>query len=80
MPQGRKHQRPNGQVGDVVVVHHVEVDDVRPSGQHGADLLPEAGEVRGQNGGRNPRLHGVSVKLRSGADGPIVAAFRWASL
>ena len=57
-PQGRKHQRPYGQIGNVMVVHHVKVNDVRPCFEHGVDFLTKPGEVSGQNGGRNPRLHG----------------------
>ncbi len=43
------HHRPDGQVGHVMIVHHVEVDDIGPGGQHILDLLPQAGEVSGQD-------------------------------
>jgi hypothetical protein len=56
------HQRPDRQVGDVVVVHHVEMDDVRAGGEHGLDLLPEAGEIGGKDGrGDEWGWHGHSL-------------------
>jgi hypothetical protein len=44
-----------------VIVHHIEVHEIRPRGEHGFDLLSQAGEVGGQNRRSNPeRLH-VSI-------------------
>ena len=43
------HQRSHRQVGDVVVVHHVEVNEVGAGFQHRIDLFPETGEIRRQD-------------------------------
>ena len=51
------HQRPDGQVRDVVVVHDVEVDEVGASGEHRLDLLAQTCEVGGQDRRRDERLH-----------------------
>ncbi|MNN86455.1 hypothetical protein D3C81_2038790 [compost metagenome] len=45
------HQRAHGQIGHVMVVHHVEVDPVGAGLGHAADFLAQAGEVGGQDGG-----------------------------
>ena len=49
-------QRTDGEIGHVVVVHHVEVDDVRTRLQHRPYLLAQAGEIGREYGGRNQRL------------------------
>ena len=38
LAQGRADHGADRQVGHVMVVHHVEVDDVRAGGQRGVDL------------------------------------------
>lgn len=43
------HERADGEVGHVVVVHHVEVDDIRASRKHICHLLAELGEVGGED-------------------------------
>ena len=43
--QGLADHGADGQVGHVVVVHHVEVDHIRPGGQYVIALFPETGEV-----------------------------------
>ena len=47
------HQRPDGEVGHVMVVHHVEVDQVGAGGDHGAHLLAQPREVRGKDARRD---------------------------
>jgi hypothetical protein len=42
-------QRPDREVRDVVVVHHVEVDPVGAGREHGLALCAEAREIRGQD-------------------------------
>jgi len=42
---GRTHQRTNGQVGYVMVVHHVEVDNIRAGGDDIDDFFTELGEL-----------------------------------
>ena len=50
-PQRRAHQRPDGQVRHVVVVHHVEMQQVGARGFHRRHFLAEAREVRRQDRG-----------------------------
>ena len=60
--QSAANHRANGQVGHVVVVHHIEVDDVGTRGQHLVDVLTQSGEIGGENGGGNSvGLHGAPV-------------------
>ena len=47
-------QRPDREVGHVVVVHDVEVDEVGAGGEHRLDLGAEPREVRRQDGRRDP--------------------------
>jgi len=61
LAQRRAHERTDGQIRHIVIVHHIEVHEIRPRGEHGFDLLSQAGEVGGQNRRSNPeRLH-VSI-------------------
>ena len=62
-------RRAHAQRRHEVAVHHVDVDRARAGVQHGADLLAEAGEVGGQDRGRDARggaRHqiGWSIELR----------------
>ncbi len=60
------HQGADGEIRHVVVVHHVEVDDVRASGQYRVHLLAQPGEVGGQDGGRYPGcIHDRTVSWAS---------------
>ena len=53
-----EHERANGQIRNVVVVHHVEVDPVGAAFDNVAHLLPETGEVGGKNGrGNSAKSH-----------------------
>ena len=70
MPAQRlAHQRADGQVRHVVVVHHVEVDPVGAGGQHVVDFLAQLREVgREDRRGDDGRLHAVGSghwRLRS---------------
>ncbi|MNN56325.1 hypothetical protein D3C81_1712470 [compost metagenome] len=59
LAQGAADHRADGQVGHVVVVHHVEVDDVGAGGENLVDLLAQAGEIGGEDRrGDGERLHG----------------------
>src|SRR5471030_219045 len=53
------------QVRDVMVVHHVEVDPVRSSGDYITDLFAENGEVGGQNTGGQAKLRHDVGRLRA---------------
>ena len=53
--EGAAHHRPHGEVGDEVVVHHVEVDEVGAGPDDRLHLLSKAREVRGEEGRRDPR-------------------------
>ena len=43
--QGLAHQRADRQIRDVMVVHHVEVDQVRAGGQYRVNFRAEARKV-----------------------------------
>src|SRR5476649_2524827 len=53
------------QVRDVMVVHHVEVDPVRSSGDYITDLFAENGEVGGQDTGGQAKLRHDVGRLRA---------------
>ncbi len=58
LAQRRADHRADGQVGHVVVVHHVEMDDVRTGGEHVVHFFAQAGEIGGEDGGSDgERLH-----------------------
>jgi len=48
-PQGLADERPDREVGHVVVVHDVEVHDVRAGVEHLTDFLAEARKIRRQD-------------------------------
>ena len=50
------HQRADRQVRDVVVVHHVEVNEVGAGGEHCVYLFAETGEIRRKDRRGNPEL------------------------
>src|ERR1044071_8676626 len=54
------HQRPDGEVRHVVVVHDIEMDEIRPGGGDGAHFLAEPGEVRGEDARRDAKGHGAA--------------------
>ena len=53
-----EHQRADAQVRHVMIVHDVEMDQVGARGNHVVDFLTEFGEVRRENGRRDPVVHG----------------------
>ena len=46
-------ERADGEVGDIMVIHHVEMDDVGAGSDDIADFLAEAGKVGRQDAGRD---------------------------
>ena len=52
------NRRAKAEVGDEVVVHHVKMDDVRPGGKHGGDILTQTGKIGGENRGGNQGRQG----------------------
>ena len=40
------HHRTNGQIGHVVIIHHIEMHDVRTRGEHRIHLLSQTGKIR----------------------------------
>ena len=48
--QGLADHGADGEIGDVVVIHDIEVHHVRACGQHPVDFFAEAGEIRRQDG------------------------------
>ena len=63
---GLAHQRTDGEVGDVMVVHDVEVNPVGASGDDVADLLAEAGKIGGQQAGGDAVHGGLRCRLLPG--------------
>ena len=57
LAQRLAHHRTDGEIGHVVIVHHVEVDPVRAGGEHRIDFLAQTREIGGQNRGRNDDRH-----------------------
>ena len=62
--QGLDNERPNGNVGDEVAVHHVHVQPLHPGVNGLVHLLAQAGEVSRQNGRRQFHLcHAASPRF-----------------
>src|SRR5450830_925143 len=51
-------QRADRQVGNVMVIHHVKVNDICARSNHIGDFLTQLGEVRGKNTWSNSELFG----------------------
>ncbi len=49
LAQGVAHRGAQRQVGNIVVVHHIEVHHIRAGGEHLLHFLPQPGEVGGQD-------------------------------
>jgi hypothetical protein len=61
LAQRLAHQRANRQVGDIMVVHYVEVHDIGARGEHVIDFFAESREIGGQNRRGNLVIgHGIS--------------------
>ena len=54
--QGLTDHGAYGQVGDIMVVHHVEVHHVGPGGQHLGHILTQTGKVGGEDRGGNQKV------------------------
>src|SRR5215469_4320200 len=67
------YQRADGEIGDVMVVHHVEVNQVSAGGDYGADFLAQASEVGGENRRRNLAVSHRVIIPRSRAKSVPVA-------
>ena len=61
------NHRAEGEVGHVMVVHHVKVHPVGPSGNDIFDLVAQAGKVGGQDGGGNVEGSAHSLYFRIAA-------------
>ena len=53
LAQRRANHRANGQVGDVVVIHDVEVHDIGAGCQHPVDVFTKTGKIGRQDGRRD---------------------------
>ena len=42
-------KRPDGQIGHIVVIHHIKMDKVRAGIDHSSDFLAQLGKVCGKN-------------------------------
>ena len=61
--QGLADHGADGQVGHVMVVHHVEMDHIGAGRQHRVALFPKTGKVGGKDGGGDQIVllgHGAS--------------------
>jgi hypothetical protein len=60
------HHRPDGEIGNVVIVHHVEVDHVGAGGDHRTHFFAKSREISRKNGRCNSIFHdaGFYAKLR----------------
>ena len=58
---GRAHHRTDRQIRHVMVVHHVEMDEVGAGRHHTLHLCAEAGEIRRENARCDARLHSSAV-------------------
>src|SRR5262245_48719556 len=56
------HQGTDGDVRNEVAIHHVNMQKMCPGLFYLADILTERGEVRGENGRRNPDAHWLTSK------------------
>ena len=53
------HERTNGEVRDVVIVHYVKVNPIGPGRNHISDFFGKTSEIGRENGGSNDGLlHG----------------------
>ena len=57
LTQRLAHHRPHGEVGHIVVVHHVEMQNVRAGGLDGLHFLFQPAEVCRQHAGCDPESH-----------------------
>ncbi|MNH24497.1 hypothetical protein D3C79_844310 [compost metagenome] len=56
--------RPHGQVGHIVVIHHIDMDDIGTGGQYLLGFSAKAGKIGCQNRRCNPELfHGCTPLL-----------------
>ncbi len=46
-PERLAHHWPDGEIRHVMIVHDVEMNDIRTCSQHAFDLFSQAGEVSG---------------------------------
>ena len=60
LAQRRNHRHTNGDVGNEVPVHHVDVDLIGAAGLDLGDLIGKAREVGGENRRGDPQLHRVT--------------------
>ena len=68
-------QRPDGEVGNEMSVHHIDMDEVRAGSFDRFHLRPQAGEIRRENGWRDAdrSYHGATLLRDSGrAHKPLV--------
>ncbi|MPN55479.1 hypothetical protein SDC9_203161 [bioreactor metagenome] len=67
------NQRTDGQVGNIMAVHHVKVNPVGPRGDDVGHFLAQLGEIGGQNARCNDvgqAVHGGLQKKRPQTSGP----------
>ena len=67
--QGAANHWPEGQVGHVVVVHHVKVNPVAAGGNHVFDFIAQTGKIGGQNRRGDTVGHGSDLLIRRGSKG-----------
>src|SRR5208337_3639387 len=65
LAQAGNHGRAEGQVGDEVAVHDIDVDGRAAAALGCGDLIGQAGKIRGEDGGQQLN-HGIRVELLAG--------------
>jgi hypothetical protein len=56
------HRRAKGEIGNVVVVHHIEMHPVGAGRKHRGHVVTETGQVGRENGRCKQKFHGSSRK------------------
>ena len=72
-PHGFQHRDADGEIGDEKPVHHVEMEPVGFSFPDAVDLLPQAGKIRGEDGGRD-HDHGRYLFPAAGSGGLLLSS------
>ncbi|MNO72664.1 hypothetical protein D3C76_636180 [compost metagenome] len=61
--QGLAELRAHGQVGHIVIIHDIDMDDIGTGGQHLLGLLSQPGEIGRQNRRSNPEIFHTRTPL-----------------
>ena len=48
--------RPNSQIGHIVIIHHIKMNDIGTRFEYRVNLFAETGKIGGQNGWSNQKI------------------------